>query len=423
MEPYEIRTVTAREILDCRLEPTLRVHVTTTDGTTGRADVPAGRSTGSHEAVEVRDGGDRYRGRGVRNAVANVEEQLGPAVTGVDVRDQRAVDAAIRDACDHTRKADIGGNATTGVSLAALKAGASATDTPLFRWVGGSGVGTLPVPLLDLVEGGELAATDLAFQEHQVLPVGADTFAEAIQLGAEVYYELGDRLAASYGRQARNVGVEGGYTPAGMDDPRDALDACWAAVKELGYQDRFALGLDVAATHFYDPDTGGYRLMGESVDRGELHEFYVDLCETYPLVTIEDPFEEDDFAAFAELAVAVDAQIVGDDLFVTNPERVSRGVDAGAADALLLKVNQVGTVTEALEAARTARRGGLAVQVSERSGQTPDTWLADLAVGLDTGQVKTGVTRGERTEQYNRLLEIEDRLGDAATYGGTLPTP
>jgi len=423
MEPYEIRTVAAREILDCRLEPTLRVRVTTADGTVGRADVPAGRSTGAHEAVEVRDGGDRYRGSGVRDAAANVEAQLEPAVTGVDVRDQRAVDAALRDACDHERKADVGGNATTGVSLAALKAGAAATDTPLYRWVGGAGVGTLPVPLLDLVEGGELAATDLAFQEHQVLPAGADTFEEAIRLGAEVYYELGDRLAASHGRGARNVGVEGGYTPAGMDDPRDALDACWAAVEELGYQDRFALGLDVAATHFYDPDADGYRLMEDVVDRGELHEFYVDLCEAYPLVTIEDPFEEDDFAAFADLAGAVDAQIVGDDLFVTNPERVGRGVDAGAADALLLKVNQVGTVTEALEAARTARRGGLAVQVSERSGQTPDTWLADLAVGLDAGQVKTGVTRGERTEQYNRLLAIEDRLGDAATYGGTLPTP
>lgn len=423
MEPYEIRTVTAREILDCRLEPTLRVHVTTADGTIGRADVPAGRSTGSHEAVEVRDDGDRYRGRGVRTAIANVKEQLEPAVMGVDVRDQRAVDAAIRDACDHAQKADIGGNATTGVSLAALKAGAAATDTPLYQWVGGSGVGTLPVPLLDLIEGGELAATDLAFQEHQVLPVGADTFDEAIRLGAEVYHELGDQLAASHGRQARNVGVEGGYTPAGMDDPRDALEACWAAVEELGYQDRFALGLDVAATHFYDPDSDDYRLMGESVDRGELHEFYVDLCETYPLITIEDPFEEDDFAAFADLAAEVDAQIVGDDLFVTNPERVARGVDADAADALLLKVNQVGTVTEALEAARTAHRGGLAVQVSERSGQTPDTWLADLAVGLDAGQIKTGVTRGERTEQYNRLLEIEDRLGDTATYGGTLPAP
>jgi enolase len=305
-------------------------------------------------------------------------------------------------------------------------AAADATGLPLYERVADvadcEGV-TLPVPFLDVIEGGELAATDLDFQEHQLVPTGAGSFAEAIRMGAEVYYELGDRLAESYGRSSRNVGVEGGYTPPGMTDPREAFDAMLGAAEECGYGGSFALAVDAAATHFHDAGAGTYSLTGEPHTPGEMIDVYADLASAYPLESIEDPLDEADFGATAELTGRVDAQIVGDDLFVTNADRVERGIDAGAADALLFKINQVGTVTGAFDAAATAREGGYAVQVSERSGQTPDTWLADVAVGLDAGQIKTGVTRGERTEQYNRLLRIEERLGTAGTYGDWPPTP
>ncbi|MFB6107157.1 MAG: enolase C-terminal domain-like protein [Halobacteriaceae archaeon] len=414
MTEFDVTGVSARQILDCRLEPTLRVTVETPAGT-GTADVPAGRSTGRHEAVELRDGGPGYAGKGVERAVGAVEDALADAVRGVDVRDQRALDRRLA-ARAGPQKERLGGNATTGVSLAALRAAAAATDAPLYRTVGGAGAHVLPAPVLDYVEGGELAATELAFQEHQAVPVGADSFAEAIRWGAEVYYELGDVVADRWGRGARNVGVEGGYTPAGVDDPRDAFDAILAAVEECGYGGEFVLSIDAAATHFYDADADAYRVAGDDRDAGELLELYADLAADYPLASIEDPFHEDDFEAFARATDRLDCQIVGDDLFVTQADRVARGVEAGAATALLLKVNQAGTVTEALDAARTATEAGYAVQVSERSGQTPDTWLADLAVGLDAGQIKTGVSRGERVEQYNRLLAIE---AEAATaYGG-----
>jgi enolase len=424
MSGFEIRTVGAREILDCRLEPTLRVTVETDAGFRGRADVPAGRSTGSHEAVELRDGEDRFRGRGVRTAVVIVEETVAPALAGTDVRDQRAVDDALRDLDGTGRFAEIGGNTSTGTSLAALKAAADGLDVPLHERVadvaGREGV-TLPVPFLDVIEGGELAATELGFQEHQLIPTNAESFAEAIRMGAEIYYELGDRLEAAYGDASRNVGVEGGYTPPGMTDPREAFDEMLAAVEECGYGDSFALGIDAAATHFHDPETGTYSLMGETHTPAEMIDVYDDLTSTYPLESIEDPLDEADFSTTAALTERLDCQVIGDDLFVTNPERVERGVEAGAANALLLKVNQVGTVTGAFDAAATASENGYAVQVSERSGQTPDTWLADVAVGLDAGQIKTGVTRGERTEQYNRLLGIEERLGGDGRYGGWPP--
>ncbi|MFB6185074.1 MAG: enolase C-terminal domain-like protein [Haloarculaceae archaeon] len=414
MGAFDIDSVSAREILDCRLEPTLRVTVETAAGS-GTADVPAGRSTGRNEARERRDGDDRYAGKGVRDAVAAVEDDLTAAVDGMDVRDQRAIDRVLAERAGPNKEA-LGGNATTGVSLAVLKAAADNAAVPLYRAVGGAGAHTLPAPVLDYVEGGELAATDLAFQEHQAVPVGADSFSEAIRWGAEVYAELGDRLAAEWGASARNVGVEGGYTPAGMTDPRDAFDAILAAVEECGYGGEFVLSIDAAATHFFDSEAAVYRVAGQEYDREAMLDLYADLCGAYPLASIEDPLQEADFEGFAAATDRLDCQIVGDDLFVTQVERVQRGIDAGAANALLLKVNQVGTVTEALDAAETATGAGYAVQVSERSGQTPDTWLADLAVGLDAGQIKTGVTRGERVEQYNRLLEIE---ADAATtYGG-----
>ncbi|MFB6192149.1 MAG: phosphopyruvate hydratase [Haloarculaceae archaeon] len=418
-----IEAVRAMEILDNRLEPTLRVTVETPAGT-GRADVPCGRSRGEHEAVDLRDGGDRYRGRGVETAVANVEEEIAPALAGRYVTDQRGIDAALVALDGTDRKERLGGNALVGVSLAVLKAGAAATGTPLYRYAGGADAHTLPVPFFDLIEGGELAGGELPFQEHQIVPVGADSFADAIEKSAEVYYELGEIVAAEYGDASLNVGDEGGYNPIGLDDPRDAFDLELRAIEELGYGDEFALAADVAASHLYDESSGAYLLAGEAYDRGELMDFYGDLVDAYPIVSIEDPLREDDFEGFAELTDRLDVQIVGDDLFATTPARLARGIEEGAANALLFKVNQVGTVTEALDAARTAARHGYAVQVSERSGQTADTWLADLAVALDCGQIKTGVARSERTEQYNRLLEIAADLGPAATYGDdTGPAP
>jgi enolase len=411
-----IVAVTAREIVDCRLEPTLRVTVETNSGVVGQADVPAGRSTGVHEATELRDGDERYDGKGVKRAVENVEEVIAPALRGMDPTNQSLADERLLELDGTPDKSCLGGNALTGTSLAVLKAGANASGLPLYRYVGGADTTVLPIPLFDMIEGGELASTDLAFQEHQVLPVGASSFSEALRMCAEVYYELADVLREKWGESSLNVGYEGGYTPTGMTDPRDAFDAELKAIGELGYEDDFALGLDIAASHFYDPEDETYELMNQRMSRDEMIEFYEELTSSYPLVTIEDPLEENDFEGCAELTRALDVQVIGDDLFVTSPDRLEHGIREGVANSLLLKVNQVGTVTESLKAADLAMKNGYTVQVSERSGQTADTWLADLAVGLGTGQIKTGVSRSERTEQYNRLLRIEDELGNAAIY-------
>ncbi|MFB6299593.1 MAG: enolase C-terminal domain-like protein [Halobacteriales archaeon] len=419
-----IESVAAREILDCRLEPTLRVTVRTADGTTGEADVPTGRSTGRHEAHQLRDGEDRYHGLGVRKAVANIEGEIARCLEGRDVREQTAIDDVLTDLDGTEHKERLGGNAITGTSLAVLKAGAEATNQPLYRYIAeltGQEGSTLPIPWLDMIEGGELAASGLDFQEHQLVPIGASSFAEAIKMGAEVYYTLGDRLVDRYDRRSVNVGVEGGYTPP-IEDPRTAFDELIAAVEACGYGDAFALAIDAAANHRYDPDEGSYEIMDEQLSPGELLDLYAELAEAYPLVSIEDPFHEDAFEATAELTDRLDCQIIGDDLFVTRRERLERAIDNDAGTALLCKVNQVGTVTETFETVARAYDAGYAVQVSERSGQTPDTWLADLAVGLDTGQIKTGVTRGERTEQYNRLLVIDRGLGGDGQYGSWPPT-
>ena len=406
MTDTTIEGVSAIEIVDCRLDPTLRVTVRTEGGTSGTADVPCGRSTGAHEVAERRDGGERFRGRGVKEAVEVVDEGIDPELVGRDVTDQRAIDRALVELDGTSDLSRLGGNTTTGVSLATAVAAAEALGLPLYRYLGRADVGSLPVPLFDVIEGGELAESGLSFQEHQLIPTGADSFSEALRMSAETYAVLGDLLEERYDARSRNVGVEGGYTPP-LSDPRDAFDAALEAADRAGYSGEFSLGIDAAATHFYDNRTETYAVLDEPFDRNELIEFYAELADAYPLVSIEDPLEEDDFDGTAELTESIDAQIVGDDLFTTDPGRLRRGIDHGAANALLLKVNQVGTLTQALEAAALAQRNGYDVQVSERSGQTPDTWLAELAVSLSATQIKTGVTRGERTEQYNRLLEIE----------------
>jgi len=418
MEQFKIKEVKAREVLDCRGDPTVEVEIVTKAGVLGRASVPSGRSTGKHEAFELRDGEKRYHGKGVLRAVRNVNEIIAPALKGKDVTKQREIDELMIELDGTENKSKLGANAIVGVSLAVAKTAANALGIPLYRYIGGMNAHILPVPVLDLIEGGKLAATSLDFQEHQVMPVGARTFSDAIRMGLEVYYELGKILVEKYGKHSLNVGVEGGYTPLGMKDPREALDLELKAIEELGYTKEFVLSLDCAATHLYNRDTRKYTLMGKELTREELIDFYKDLVSTYPIKSIEDPLEEEDFEGFAELTKALNIQIVGDDLFVTNVKRLRKGIEMKAANALLLKVNQIGTLSEALDAAELAFRNGYGVQVSERSGQTEDTWLADLTVGINAGQIKTGVTRSERTAQYNQLFRIEEELGSRAKYAG-----
>ncbi len=419
MERFEIKEVRAREILDCRGEPTVEVEVWTSGGCLGRAGVPSGRSTGRHEAFELRDGGDRYNGKGVLKAVKNASEIIGPALKGRDARKQREIDELMIELDGTENKSKLGANAIVGVSLAVAKAAAKAMGIPLYQKIGGPHAHILPVPFLNLINGGKLAATELDFQEHIVMPVGANTFSEAIRIGAEVYYELGKILAKKWGRHSLNVADEGGYTPLGMKDPREAFDAELKAIEELGYDNEFVLGLDVAASHLYDKRKKRYIIMGKEMTTQNLMELYEDLMSAYPVQSIEDPLEQEDFKGFAELTKKLRIQIVGDDLFATNVKRLKEGIKLGAANALLLKVNQIGTLSEALDAAHLAFRNDYGVQVSERSGQTEDTWLADVTVGLNAGQIKTGAPcRSERTAQYNQLLRIEEELGSNAKYAG-----
>jgi enolase len=418
MSQFEIKSIKAREIIDCRGTPTVEVDVTTSGGVLGRADVPVGRSRGRYEVYELRDGGKRYAGLGVLKAVKNVNEIIASKLKGMDIRKQMVIDRAMIELDGTENKARLGGNAIIGVSLAVAKAATNALNLPLYRYVGGPRAHILPVPLLNYINGGKLAATDLDFQEHIIMPVGAKTFSEAMVMGIEVYFLLGKMLAKKYNKYVLNTADEGGYTPP-MTDPREALDAELAAIEELGYEDYFVLGLDVAANSLHDKKQKTYRLMGKNLSRGKFMDYMEDLAKQYKLASIEDPLHEDDFEGFAELTKSLDAQIIGDDLFVTNINRLKRGIEMGAADTLLWKVNQVGTLTEALDAAYCAFRHGYGVQVSERSGQTEDTWLADMAVALNAGQIKTGAPcRSERTAKYNQLFRIEEELGSAAKYAG-----
>ena len=414
----KIRKIKAREILDCRGNPTVEVEVTTEGGVSGRADVPSGRSKGKHEAFELRDGDDRYGGKGVLSAVGNVHKIITPLLMGREVTNQREIDELMIRLDNSENKSKLGANTIVGLSLAVAKTAANALEIPLYKYIGGPNAHILPAPFLDLIEGGMLAASDLDFQEHQVIPIGMKSFSEAIRMGLEVYHKLGEYLSKKWGKYSLNVGVEGGYTPPGMKDPREAFDVELKAIEELGYEDMFVLGLDAAASHLYDGKTKRYTLMGKAITREDLIDFYDDLVSTYPIQSIEDPLEEEDFQGFSELTSTLNIQIIGDDLFTTNIKRLRQGIEMKAANTLLLKVNQIGTLSEALDAAHLAFRNRYGVKVSERSGQTEDTWLADLAVGLNCGQIKTGVTRSERIAKYNQLLRIEEALGSSAKYAG-----
>jgi enolase len=413
-----IDAVAAREILDSRGNPTVEVEVALDDGTVGRAAVPSGASTGAFEAVELRDGGERYAGKGVERAVLAVLDEVGPELVGYDATEQRLIDQTLIDLDGTPDKSRLGANAILGVSLAVARAAAESANLPLFRYVGGAGAHLLPVPMLNILNGGAHADTNVDVQEFMVAPVGAPTFAEGLRWGAETYHALKAVLKAR--GLGTGVGDEGGFAPD-LDTNRIALDLILEAVEEAGLRpgDDIALALDVAATEFFTD--GSYAFEGRSRDAAEMTRYYADLVAAYPLVSIEDPLAEDDWAGWAAVTSELGdrVQLVGDDLFVTNPERLRRGIEGGAANALLVKVNQIGTLTETLEAVSLAHRSGYRCMMSHRSGETEDTTIADLAVATDCGQLKTGApARSERVAKYNQLLRIEEELDDAARYAG-----
>ncbi len=416
---FKIKEVRAREILDCRGDPTIEVDVITKGEAVGRADTPSGRSRGKYEAYEIRDNDRRYGGMGVRKAVKTVNEVIAPILRGMDVRDQREIDYAMVN-CDGTEyKSKLGGNCMVATSLATAKAASNSLGLSLYRYIGGSNSFILPVPMFLYICGGELAATDFDFQEFNAMPIGAKTFSDAIQMGSEVYHTLGKMLAKKYGKYALNTGDEGSFSPPGVSNPEEAYEMILKAIEEEGYSGDFILALDAASTHMYNSKTGKYIFRGKEISRTELLDIYENLVKKYPLRSIEDPFYEDDFEGFVEITKRLDIQVVGDDFFVSNIKRLIKGVEVHAANSVLLKVNQIGTLTEALETASYAHRNGYSVLVSERSAQTEDTWLADLAVAINSGQIKNGApTRSERVAQFNQLLRIEEDLGRNARYAG-----
>jgi enolase len=418
-----IDAVGAREILDSRGNPTVEVEVALDDGTLSRAAVPSGASTGAFEAVELRDGGSRYGGKGVEQAVAAVMDTIGPEVIGLEASEQRILDQTMRDLDGTPDKSRLGANALLGVSLAVAKAAASSADLPLFRYLGGPNAYLLPVPMMNILNGGAHADSNVDVQEFMIAPIGAPTFAEALRHGAEVYHALKSVLKEK--GLATGLGDEGGFAPS-LDSNRAALDLIVEAVGKTGLTVGvdIALALDVAASEFYED--GHYQFEGKAKTATEMVEYYRDLVENYPIVSLEDPLAEDDWAAWVALTGELDerVQIVGDDLFVTNPERLGRGIEVGAANALLVKVNQIGTLTETFDAVDLAHRHGYRCMMSHRSGETEDTTIADLAVATNCGQLKTGApARSERVAKYNQLLRIEDELDDAARYAGAAAFP
>jgi enolase len=414
-----IDAVGAREILDSRGNPTVEVEVALDDGTIARAAVPSGASTGQFEAVELRDGDpNRYGGKGVEKAVLSVLDEIGPALVGFEASEQRLVDQALIDLDGTPTKARLGANALLGVSLAVSRAAAESADLPLFRYVGGPNAHVLPVPMMNILNGGAHADTGVDVQEFMVAPIGAPTFREALQWGTEVYHALKSVLKQR--GLATGLGDEGGFAPD-LASNREALDLIMEAIGTTGHAagTDIALALDVAATEFYQG--GSYAFEGAKKSAEEMTAYYAELVSAYPLVSIEDPLDEEDWAGWTALTAQLGArvQIVGDDLFVTNPERLERGIREGSANALLVKVNQIGTLTETLDAVSMAHRNGYRCMMSHRSGETEDTTIADLAVATDCGQIKTGApARSERVAKYNQLLRIEEELDDAARYAG-----
>jgi enolase len=415
-----IARVRGRQILDSRGNPTVEVDVQLESGAVGRAAVPSGASTGVHEAVELRDGGSEWGGKGVTNAVANIAE-LERAVAGLDAGHQEEVDGTLIETDGTPNKGRLGANAILGVSLAVAKAAAADAGQPLYRYLGGAEAATLPVPMLNVINGGAHAANSIDLQEFMVVPVGAPTFAEGLRIGAEVYHALKQVLA---GRGlATGVGDEGGFAPD-LDSSEAAIEAILEAAERAGHRDAVAIALDPAASEIFSD--GVYRFEGREQTSAEMPAFWADLAARYPIVSIEDGLAEDDWDAWQQLTSEVGdrVQLVGDDLFVTNPARLQEGIDRGVGNSILVKVNQIGTLTETIAAVRLAQANGYTAVMSHRSGETEDATIADLAVALGTGQIKTGApARSDRVAKYNQLLRIEEELGDKAAYPGWAAFP
>jgi len=418
-----IEAVHAREILDSRGNPTLEVEVVLDDGSAGRAGVPSGASTGAFEAVELRDGGAEYGGKAVTRAVDGVVDEIQPELLGHEADDQRLVDQALIDLDRTPDKSRLGANAIVGVSMAVARAAAESAGLQLFRYLGGPHAHVLPVPMLNILNGGAHADTNVDIQEFMIAPIGAPTFAEALRWGAETYHALKSVLK-QHGLNT-GVGDEGGFAPD-LEHNRAAFDLIIEAIGRAGLTPGrdVALALDAAATEFYRD--GAYQFEGKPRTSEEMTAIYRDWLDSYPLVSVEDPLDEEDWAGWQAFTAAVGerVQVVGDDLFVTNPQRISRGIAEKSANALLVKVNQIGTVTETFDAVSLAHRAGFGCMISHRSGETDDTFIADLAVATNAGQIKTGApARGERVAKYNQLLRIEEHLADAASYAGTSAFP
>jgi enolase len=413
-----IEAVGAREILDSRGNPTVEVEVLLDDGAFGRAAVPSGASTGQFEAVELRDGGGRYLGKGVQQAVDAVIQKIGPAIGGMGADDQREIDQVMNQLDGTPNKANLGANAILGASLAVAKAAAESSGLPLYRYVGGPNAYLLPVPMMNILNGGAHADSNVDVQEFMIAPIGAPTFAEAVRTGAEVYHALKSVLKKK--GLSTGLGDEGGFAPS-LDSNRAALDLIGEAVSAAGLSlgTDIALAMDVAASEFHEK--GAYGFEGGSKSSDEMVAYYTELVDAYPIVSIEDPLDEEDWDGWKAMTESLGGriQIVGDDLFVTNVERLQRGIDTGTANALLVKVNQIGSLTETLDSVDLAHRNGLRCMMSHRSGETEDVTIADLAVATNCGQIKTGApARSDRVAKYNQLLRIEGELGDAARYAG-----
>jgi enolase len=413
-----IDAVGAREILDSRGNPTVEVEVALDDGTIGRAAVPSGASTGAFEAVELRDGGSRYGGKGVQKAVAAVLEAIAPDLVGVEASEQRLVDQRLLALDGTPNKAQFGANAILGVSLAVARAAADSADLPLFRYVGGPNAHLLPVPMMNILNGGSHADTGVDVQEFMIAPIGAPTFRDALEQGTSVYHALKSVLKER--GLATGLGDEGGFAPD-LPSNREALDLISVAVEKAGLTvgEDIVFALDVAASEFHD--NGSYTFEKATKSSEEMQAYYADLVASYPIVSIEDPLDEEDWAGWGALNAELGSkiQIVGDDLFVTNVERLARGINERSANALLVKVNQIGSLTETLDSVDLAHRNGFRCMMSHRSGETEDTTIADLAVATNCGQIKTGApARSERVAKYNQLLRIEEELDDAARYAG-----
>ncbi len=412
----KIADVRGRQVLDSRGTPTVEVEVRLDDGVAARAIVPSGASTGVHEAVELRDGGGAWAGKGVSQAVANVNGELADCVRGRDAADQQGLDGAMIELDGTPNKGRLGANAILGVSLAAARASAADAGVSLYRYLGGEAAATLPVPMMNVINGGAHAANSIDLQEFMVVPVGAESFAEGLRVGAEVYHAL--KKVLSERRLATGVGDEGGFAPD-LESSEAAIEAILEAAERAGHRERVAIALDPATSEVFSD--GVYRFEGREKTSAEMPAFWAGIVDRYPVVSIEDGAAEDDWESWAELTRALGdrVQLVGDDLFVTNPERLQQGIDRGVANSILVKVNQIGTLTETIEAVRLAQRNGYSAVMSHRSGETEDATIADLAVALGTGQIKTGApARSDRVAKYNQLLRIEEELGSRAVYPG-----